>query len=435
MIRRFRRVAVLLLALLLLHPASAAPAAPLSPKPPAWGQNVRVNESIGAADQSAPAVAFAPDGTLYAAWHDNRDGQYDVYCARSEDRGRTWGAGVRVNSNIGSTVQGFPVIAVGPSGAVYAAWVDYRNGSANADIYFASSVNRGVTWSSSIRVTDDSGGAMQLEPAIAVGSGAKVFLVWQDYRNDSGDQGNWDIYFSRSSNGGATWSANVKISDDTGRDWQGHPAIAAGPEGNLYVAWHDGRGVHSGTGFDIHLARSTNEGGVWGPSVKLNDDASTYSQYGPVVAAGRDGAVYAAWHDFRYGIFDNTPNIYTTRSLDLGVTWAPNVRANDDATPAEHAYTTLAAAGDDTVYLAWRDKRNGDQDIYFARSIDRGASWETNVRLNDDQDWADQAAPSLAVVASGAVFVAWSDLRDSKYDVYGAPGDFGRRFYLPVATR
>jgi hypothetical protein len=36
------------------------------------------------------------------------------------------------------------------------------------------------------------------------------------------------------------------------------------------------------------------------------------------------------------------------------------------------------------LYVAWNDYRNGDADIYFARSTNGGTSWSAPARINDD---------------------------------------------------
>ena len=110
-----------------------------------------------AAEQWEPALAVGPDGTLYAVWTDERNGDGDIYFARSTDGGATWSANVQVNDDAAEARQGNPALAVGPDGTLYAVWEDPRNG--DSDIYFARSTDDGATWSANVRVNDDAGTA------------------------------------------------------------------------------------------------------------------------------------------------------------------------------------------------------------------------------------------------------------------------------------
>jgi len=98
----------------------------------------------------------------------------------------------------GAGYSGSPRIAATESG-VFVAWDDDRNGA--RDIYFTFSSDRGATWlASDVRIeTDPPGAAESIEPTIAA-SGNSVYVAWQDGRNGSDD-----IYFIRSLDGGGTW--------------------------------------------------------------------------------------------------------------------------------------------------------------------------------------------------------------------------------------
>src|SRR2546422_970751 len=72
----------------------------------------------------------------------------------------------------------------------------------------------GLSWSDRSSVNDQGDSAF---PAIASGPTAGDFrLAWQDNRNaecwDCGGLGGWNTWFSRSTDGGRTWSASVRLS-------------------------------------------------------------------------------------------------------------------------------------------------------------------------------------------------------------------------------
>lgn len=198
-------------------------------------------------------VATSPNGTVYLTWWNlNAD---NIMFDWSSDGGTTWHPDVRVNSVSGSASGGgwqipIPAMNVDPaSGDIYIAWPDLRNG--NQDIYLASSSDGGQTWSTNVRINDDSGSTTQYMVDLAIDSAGTVHAAWEDKRN-----GDWNIFYSNSTDGGQTWLPNLRVSSEDTPGTYNRPgdyfAIEAGPNDYIYVVWTDGRGED----FDIYYARS-----------------------------------------------------------------------------------------------------------------------------------------------------------------------------------
>jgi len=82
-------------------------------------EGLRVNRVLSAdaaARQSAPAIAAAPDGTLYATWEDLRDGQWNIYLTKSTDGGTTWSPNRAIRPAESSTSRRAPAIAAATGG-------------------------------------------------------------------------------------------------------------------------------------------------------------------------------------------------------------------------------------------------------------------------------------------------------------------------------
>jgi hypothetical protein len=146
-------------------------------------------------------------------------------------------------------------------------------------------------------------------------------------------------------------------------------------------------GVHTPVGSDggrdqrdCVVVSSPNGTSTWTAPVRINDDLPYYDDWLPEIAVPSDGIPYAIWFDWR-----DTPascfggsNIYMTRSLDAGATWAASqvattaVTANwtqvaSNIAPNEGDYNALY--GGDCLALSWADGRLGDADIYTARML------------------------------------------------------------------
>ena len=198
-------------------------------------------------------IAAGANGTVYLTWWNF--GSSNILFESSSDRGKTWSPIVRVNDRDGSASGGFPqyplpAMNVDPkSGAIYVSWADSRNG--DPDIYFANSTDGGKTWGTNHRTNDNTDNSQQYMVDLAVDGAGTVHAAWEDRRT-----GNWNIFYSNSTDGGRTWSKNVRVTSAETPGSYDRPgdyfAIEAGPNNYIYVVWTDGRGDD----FDIYYARS-----------------------------------------------------------------------------------------------------------------------------------------------------------------------------------
>jgi len=133
-----------------------------------------------------------------------------------------------------------------------------------------SSSDRGQTWSVPVRVNDDPAGTVQSFPQVAVGAGGRVDVTWFDGRHGYPGPGGTrlgDIYTARSSDGGASFAANRRVTDrsfnrDVGIDAALGSYFFYGPvsqslaDGGLLTAWMDSRAGDVDNGVqDVFLSR------------------------------------------------------------------------------------------------------------------------------------------------------------------------------------
>ena len=155
----------------------------------------------------------------------------------------------------------FPEVAVAPNAgggsagyAVAVVWEDLADGVAGQqqvrDIFESQSTDGGKTWSPRKRITDDplTNFASKFVPGIA-GADGRLDAAWVDFRNDNGNLLS-DTYASYSSNGGITWSPNVRVSDHSSNRHYGQfanysdvrgPVGVASDKYAAYITWDDSR--------------------------------------------------------------------------------------------------------------------------------------------------------------------------------------------------
>jgi hypothetical protein len=201
-------------------------------------------------------------------------------------------------------------------------------------------------------------------PRIAL-AGDKVFVLWQEIIFSGGSHGG-DILFARSEDGGKSFSAPRNLSDSVAGDGKGRITKDL---------WHNG-------------------------SLDL--------------AAGADGAVYAAWTEYEGAL-------WFTRSGDVGETFRKPLKINpEQGKPARGPALAVGPAG--TVYLAWTDG-----DLHVAKSTDGGDSFEL-ARLTTSRAYSD--APKLGLDPAGTVHLVYAENDEVRYT---RSSDGARSFEQPRA--
>jgi hypothetical protein len=101
-----------------------------------------------------PAAAADPlTGSLVVVWNDQRFGNPDIVSTRSTDGGLSWSTPIKVNDDAGPAAQFFPWIAFDPLGNAHVCWYDRREDGFKIDVYYARSTDGGATFEANTRVT------------------------------------------------------------------------------------------------------------------------------------------------------------------------------------------------------------------------------------------------------------------------------------------
>jgi hypothetical protein len=244
-----------------------------------------------------------------------------------------------------------------------------------------------------------------------------VYIGWTQFRIADAQ-----IVFSRSSDGGASFSKPVRISTHNGTPRDDNGTVegfdgAVDSDGTLYVVWQDGS--------HIVFTSSSDGGRTFKPSVPILDipaanfALSGFNVYTPngfpqIDVDRRSHAIYVAWSDTRGGEAD----VFIAVSHDRGTTWSEPIRVNNDAyhDGADHFYDWMRvdhATGD--VYVVWYDRRrdphNWDVDVALARSTNGGATFANYAWANPGfHVWGQFIGDYTALAAyNGHVYGVWTE--------------------------
>jgi hypothetical protein len=170
------------------------------------------------------AATVDPAGNAYLAWASyskvgGARGSVNLYVAKSPDTGKSWSANLLdvsaaapgcKDEECGEGYLGAQVaLTADTDGTLYALW---SAGSASLNpqrIYFSSSTNGGENWLPRANVSAADVNVEHAFPAIVAGNSGDVRIAWMDKRNSP----YWNTFYRSSSNGGATWGEEIRVSN------------------------------------------------------------------------------------------------------------------------------------------------------------------------------------------------------------------------------
>ena len=208
-----------------------------------------------------------PNGEVYVSWHDIQNNRLMINS--SLDGGAMFGQQQSIAQTVVAFDDGIPAMAsrralLYPAcdadrsssanrGTLYCSWMD-ETATNGTDVFVARSTNRGVSWSAPVRVNDDPTGVRkdQFNQWLSVDpTNGSINLSWNDARNDPADT-KTDIFFAQSTNGGASFAPNVKVTTVMTDESAANPNADAGNQygdyegivafgGIIHPIWTDGR--------------------------------------------------------------------------------------------------------------------------------------------------------------------------------------------------
>jgi hypothetical protein len=319
-----------------------------------------------------------------------RGGSTSIKVARSRDGGRSFTVPVELQTATAAGDRGWPGLAVDTRGMAHAVWLDHRGLAAQKN---AGSTHKGHTaagaakpGSRSAQTTADA--AVHDGVAMAQRSGLLYAAVMPAATGPSKTP---DTPMERSLTSGVCYCCKT--------------AVATGSDNAVFAAW---RHVYPGNLRDIAFTMSADGGRTFGAPVRVSEDDWAINgcpDDGPAMAV-QGGTVHLVWPSVVGGT-QPTGALFYAVSRD-GRTFTPRLRVPTlgSAKPA-HPQVAIAPTGD--VVIAWDEAVEGER-VAVLRTLKPGpggATWGEIVRLADN---VPAVYPVLATTARGVV-AAWTQGR------------------------
>jgi len=160
-----------------------------------------------------------------------------------------------------------------------------------------------------------------------------------------------DVMFARSTNGGVTFAAPVRVNDDaTTNKWHWFGTFSVAPNGRLDSVWYDTRNAGDNLQSQLFYSYSTDAGSTWSPNVPVSasfnptegyPNQSKIGDYITVVSDNTGGNVaYSATFNLNPNRSQHEEDVYYVRVSPAG---APTPTPTPTATPTATATATATA--------------------------------------------------------------------------------------------
>lgn len=202
------------------------------------------------------------------------------------------------------------------------------------------------------------------EPAITYSSkDNRLYIIWTDYR----------LYFSSAdanqANSVKAWTPPVVVDDLAAR----RPDIVVDHEGRIHIVYYRDQPY-----WQIYYTRSDDGGLSWTIPMLIHTAQENRQITRPVIVLDNQDRLHLVWCDeLKDGINQRGGTVYYTRSMDGGFTWDTPIIVDDKNPDYTETYGAgeidVTTSGDDQVFLTWAGPPSSQR--WYQWSADGGATW------------------------------------------------------------
>lgn len=364
-----------------------------------WNRTCMLPLGVYSPSDGQPLVAYDLVGTAYIAgsYQNNGNSYLGLIAVQKSADGVAWSQPTAAIGSVNQT-NGYPfypwmVVDTSPSSpfanSIYISAVGKVGNFAQDRVVVSHSRDGGTTWTV-VHVAP-----WQKYPAgddnsnMTIGKDGTIYLTWEHCPGTGADTACTNniayMVFSKSSDGGSTWSKPSLITAITHSPGpcchssgmlpnsnvfvENIPVIGVdnsnGPHaGNLYLVTYD----WTGTYMQVRVMRSTDKGSTWSQPVPVAPPSVTHDQFFSWLSVSQNGIIGVSWLDRRNDPLNISYQAFAAFSGDGGVSFSKNYQLTTAfSNPNNNGYANQAWMGDytgntwagSTFHVAWMDTSNG----------------------------------------------------------------------------
>lgn len=291
--------------------------------------------------------------------------------------------------------------------------------TANSELYHYFSPNIRLTASDTLY-------SQHVEPTMAIGPNNQIFVGWKEA--DSPDGGGLNVSFSKSTDGGITWTNPIQMPNNYSNTYAKSDAWMYYYNNTLYYSYLEYNlttinysGPYTGHYSQVTMARSTDNGTTW---TTAKASQNKYFADKEAFTVSSNGTIYLTYDDINP---DPTAggSVVLSKSIDNGLTFSDIANVTDSVNEdIVGPYPAVSSNG--TLFVAWskfNDSNNYFGDVYYDFSLDGGHTFTNNTDLNlaTENGWAYNWKATLPVAkfdSHNRLYVMWSEFENPHWQIY-----------------
>ncbi len=387
-------------------------------------------------------------GGVLVVWEHylNSKNTTDIYAQAIDNNGESkWVSYYGISINSASNIQARPQLVSDGNGGAIIAWMDYRSGNGNPDIYAQAVDSSGMLKWDIDGVAICTAYSIQTSLQLVSDGNGGAIITWMDYRSGNN---NPDIYAQAiDSSGSCKWVLNG-VTICTASSEQLYPKIVSDDEGGAVITWEDGRngGIVSASIYDIYAQAIDRTGEVKWALNGIPICIYYGNKYEPQIISDGQGGAIITWTDYRnfegYGAFQfHYAGIYAQYVNNSGILkWdATGQSISSIHGVNDKKYPQIVSDGQGGAIITWQDHRNGNNYDIYAQFINNGGGvqWMNEVTICTAS--YDQLFPQIVSDGHGGAIIAWEDYRNGNCDIYAqsissegiVPVELSKFYYEP----
>lgn len=342
-------------------------------------------------------ATFSRNGTLWLVWVHNEH----IFVQSSGDKGMTYSDPVMVNSIAEPVIahdEYRPKIQLDKQDNIYLTWTRSLEKRHTGHIRFSRSMDGGKTFSEPVTLNDNQAVISHRFDSLSIGENGEVFVAWLDARDKVKATQAGEDYLGTSLY--YAWSDNQGDSFKSNKLAAPHTCeccrlgTAIDKDNLPLVIW---RHVFPGEIRDHALLKFT-DWDVPGEVRRLSHEnwkIDACPHHGPALAVADDGGYHATW----FSAEESQPGLFYAHSHDQGLSFSPAMHFGGDG--AKHPHVAVSGQ---QVAIAWLEFDGSNTVVKLLQSIDGGKLWSEPKQIGQTAESADYA---FLVSDKETLYLSW----------------------------